>query len=317
MRPRLRVLRDSADARQAPLVRARRDRPRSTVARGAGRSRDQSRRAGPRALRPRSARQEARPARRARRARRETSIPWIRMLYVYSAGLTPRLLELMATESRIVPYLDMPIQHGVRRRVGAHASSGAPAHDSRASRGASARRFPTSPFARPASSDFPARPRRLRDAARVSRGDPVRSRRSVHVLRRRKERAPRRWRTTCPTSLKRERLERLNEIAAADHRRAIRSSDSAAPFARSWIVSTTTACRRATVWQADDIDGVTTCSPERAGRARARSSTCELDDVVDDVDFAASLVSVRVGAAGPRAAGASAPVLGSIGSYGR
>jgi ribosomal protein S12 methylthiotransferase len=43
---------------------------------------------------------------------RETTIPWIRMLYLYSAGLTPRLLELMATEARIVPYLDMPIQHG-------------------------------------------------------------------------------------------------------------------------------------------------------------------------------------------------------------
>ena len=42
---------------------------------------------------------------------RETTIPWIRMLYLYSAGLTPRLLELMATEPRIVPYLDMPIQH--------------------------------------------------------------------------------------------------------------------------------------------------------------------------------------------------------------
>src|SRR5918999_2082953 len=43
---------------------------------------------------------------------RETSIPWIRMLYVYSAGLTPRLLELMAREPRVLPYLDMPIQHG-------------------------------------------------------------------------------------------------------------------------------------------------------------------------------------------------------------
>src|SRR4051812_566048 len=42
---------------------------------------------------------------------RETTIPWIRMLYLYSAGLTPRLLELMATEARVLPYLDMPIQH--------------------------------------------------------------------------------------------------------------------------------------------------------------------------------------------------------------
>ena len=43
---------------------------------------------------------------------RETSIPWIRMLYLYSAGITPRLLELVAGEPRIVPYFDMPMQHG-------------------------------------------------------------------------------------------------------------------------------------------------------------------------------------------------------------
>ncbi len=43
---------------------------------------------------------------------RETSIPWFRLLYLYSAGLTPALLEMMAREPRILPYLDMPIQHG-------------------------------------------------------------------------------------------------------------------------------------------------------------------------------------------------------------
>jgi ribosomal protein S12 methylthiotransferase len=41
----------------------------------------------------------------------ETSIPWIRMLYLYSAGITPRLLDVLARESRILPYLDMPMQH--------------------------------------------------------------------------------------------------------------------------------------------------------------------------------------------------------------
>jgi ribosomal protein S12 methylthiotransferase len=41
----------------------------------------------------------------------ETSIPWIRMLYLYSTGITPRLLEVAARESRILPYLDMPMQH--------------------------------------------------------------------------------------------------------------------------------------------------------------------------------------------------------------
>ncbi len=42
---------------------------------------------------------------------RETSVPWFRLLYVYSAGLGDRLVELMASESRILPYIDIPIQH--------------------------------------------------------------------------------------------------------------------------------------------------------------------------------------------------------------
>jgi ribosomal protein S12 methylthiotransferase len=42
---------------------------------------------------------------------RETSVPWYRLLYVYSAGLSERLVDLIGRESRIVPYIDMPIQH--------------------------------------------------------------------------------------------------------------------------------------------------------------------------------------------------------------
>jgi len=41
----------------------------------------------------------------------ETTIPWFRLLYVYSLGLSARLVELMAREPRIVPYMDIPIQH--------------------------------------------------------------------------------------------------------------------------------------------------------------------------------------------------------------
>jgi ribosomal protein S12 methylthiotransferase len=41
----------------------------------------------------------------------ETSVPWYRLLYVYSAGLTERLVDLIARARRIVPYIDMPIQH--------------------------------------------------------------------------------------------------------------------------------------------------------------------------------------------------------------
>src|SRR3979411_2340146 len=37
---------------------------------------------------------------------RSTSIPWLRMLYLYSSGITPRLLEVMAREPRLLPYLN-------------------------------------------------------------------------------------------------------------------------------------------------------------------------------------------------------------------
>lgn len=44
-----------------------------------------------------------------------TTIPWFRLFYLYPSGITPELVELMACEPRIVPYLDVPIQHGSDR----------------------------------------------------------------------------------------------------------------------------------------------------------------------------------------------------------
>ena len=43
---------------------------------------------------------------------RETTIPWIRNMYLYSTGITPRLLEVIAANDRIVRWLDTPMQHG-------------------------------------------------------------------------------------------------------------------------------------------------------------------------------------------------------------
>lgn len=45
----------------------------------------------------------------------ETSIPWFRLFYMYPAGITPQMVEILATEPRVLPYLDMPIQHGSDR----------------------------------------------------------------------------------------------------------------------------------------------------------------------------------------------------------
>jgi ribosomal protein S12 methylthiotransferase len=41
-----------------------------------------------------------------------TSIPWLRLFYMYPSGISPELVEQIAGERRIVPYIDMPIQHG-------------------------------------------------------------------------------------------------------------------------------------------------------------------------------------------------------------
>ncbi len=36
---------------------------------------------------------------------------WLRLLYVYPEGISRRLIELMAAAERLVPYLDIPLQH--------------------------------------------------------------------------------------------------------------------------------------------------------------------------------------------------------------
>ncbi|MGX9726867.1 MAG: 30S ribosomal protein S12 methylthiotransferase RimO [Candidatus Electronema sp. VV] len=41
----------------------------------------------------------------------ETEIPWLRLLYLYPASVTDELLDLMAEQPRILPYLDIPFQH--------------------------------------------------------------------------------------------------------------------------------------------------------------------------------------------------------------
>lgn len=44
-----------------------------------------------------------------------TSIPWLRLLYAYPATLDEGIFALMAREPRLVPYLDLPLQHASRR----------------------------------------------------------------------------------------------------------------------------------------------------------------------------------------------------------
>ena len=46
---------------------------------------------------------------------RQTSIPWIRLLYLHPRGVDGTLLTHMAAEPRLLPYLDIPIQHASDR----------------------------------------------------------------------------------------------------------------------------------------------------------------------------------------------------------
>jgi len=44
-----------------------------------------------------------------------SDVPWYRLFYMYPSGITREVVALMADEPRILPYLDMPIQHGSDR----------------------------------------------------------------------------------------------------------------------------------------------------------------------------------------------------------
>jgi ribosomal protein S12 methylthiotransferase len=57
---------------------------------------------------------------------RDTDVPWYRLFYMYPSGITRELVALLAEgaaagpgKSRILPYLDMPIQHGSDRVLAA------------------------------------------------------------------------------------------------------------------------------------------------------------------------------------------------------
>jgi len=41
-------------------------------------------------------------------------IPWIRIMYAYPGYVTPRLIDTMAHHRQVLPYLDIPLQHGHR-----------------------------------------------------------------------------------------------------------------------------------------------------------------------------------------------------------
>lgn len=49
--------------------------------------------------------------------REAPDVPWIRIMYAYPGYVTDELIETMATLPQVVPYLDMPLQHGNRETL--------------------------------------------------------------------------------------------------------------------------------------------------------------------------------------------------------
>src|SRR3954471_24798548 len=186
---------------------------------------------------------------------RETDIPWFRLLYLYSAGLTPQLLELMSTESRIVPYLDTPIQHASdtvlkrMRRPERRATILDKLQKMRAAvPGVSVRTTCIVGFPGETDEDFAGLLAFLEEAAFDRVGaftySPQEGTRAAELP------------DDVPDSVKRQRLERLNEIqrlvTAERYERRVGSTTRA-------IVDRvgTDGVEARVVWQADDIDGIT------------------------------------------------------------
>ena len=250
---------------------------------------------------------------------RETSLPWFRLLYLYSAGLTPRLLELMAREPRILPYLDIPMQHAsdavlarMRRPERQQTQRERLARIRAAVPDVAIRTTCIVGFPGETDDDFDQLLRFLEEvqfdrvgAFTYSAQEGTRAAEMVDDV---------------PDFLKRERLERLSElqraITAERYERHIgrtvraivdRARDEDGP------------AQARTVWQADDVDGVTWIDGDvRPGDL----IEARIDDVVDDYDFEATLIRVVTPAAAPATARARStrvlPLVGaSIGSYGR
>ena len=245
-----------------------------------------------------------------------TSIPWVRLLYLYSAGLTPRLLEVMAREPRVLPYLDMPIQHGSDRIL----------HRMRRPERAGTIREKVARV-RTAVPDVAIRTTCIVGFPGETDDDFVRLLVLLEVFRFERVGAftysaqeGTRAHQLCddvPEALKLERLERLTDlqraITAERYERHI-GRDVRALVDRAACDGQPAEAR--TIWQADDVDGITYLGGDAPVGALVDVT---IEDVVDDFDFRARLTRV-VDAQTPRRRSARRlPVVSGItdGSFGR
>jgi ribosomal protein S12 methylthiotransferase len=251
---------------------------------------------------------------------RETSIPWLRMLYLYSTGITPRLLEVVAREPRLLRYIDMPIQHGsdavlarMRRPERKRTIRERVARFRDAVPELTLRTTCIVGFPGETEEDFAELLEFLEeiqfDRVGAFTYSPQEGTRAYDLP------------DDVPDDVKRERLERLTGLQAAiTAERYERHLGRVARALVDRVDARTGAVEARLPWQADDIDGVTRLSGPRGERVIPGTFLdVRVDEVVDDYDFAATFVRVAdapVPAPAATARGRALP-MATVGSFGR
>ncbi|MFL5503233.1 MAG: 30S ribosomal protein S12 methylthiotransferase RimO [Gemmatimonadaceae bacterium] len=247
----------------------------------------------------------------------ETSIPWLRMLYLYSAGITDRLLDVVARESRVLPYLDMPIQHGSdivlarmrrperKRTIRERVSKFRDAVPDVAIRTTCIVGFP---------GETDAQFEELLEFLQEMQFERV----GAFTYSPQEGTRAAEYADDVHDAVKRERLERLSELQRAITAEKYESRTGRTALAlvdRTDVEHGTSQARLP--WQADDIDGVT-----QLDDALPPGTIVEVavEEVVDDYDFRASVIDIVLPAEPPKSHPATRQLpisQATIGSYGR
>jgi ribosomal protein S12 methylthiotransferase len=244
----------------------------------------------------------------------ETSISWIRMLYLYSTGITPSILDVVAKNDRILPYLDMPMQHAsdavlarMRRPERKRTIRDRVARFREAVPGVAIRTTCIVGFPGETDADFEELMEFLEeiqfDRVGAFTYSPQEGTRAAAMI------------DDVPDAIKRERLERLTELQRSIT--ADRYESRTGKISRIIVdrISDDGGSIGRLPWQADDVDGVTYID-ERL--EPGEFADVAVEEVVDDYDFRATMV--RRIATAPRLATTTRralPLITTIGSYGR
>jgi ribosomal protein S12 methylthiotransferase len=246
----------------------------------------------------------------------ETDIPWFRLLYIYSAGLTPRMLDLMAWESRIVRYLDIPMQHAsdtVLQRMRRPERQARQREKLRLIReavpGVAIRSTVIVGFPGETEEDV----QQLLEFLAEVRLDRV----GVFTYSAQEGTAAFGLADDVPDELKRERLERVNEVQRLVTTERYENDIGRTVTAIVDRIMADGRLQARTYGQADEIDGVTWLA-RGAGIAPGDIVEVSLDAVINDVDFEATLVR-RLSERVPQAATRQRvlPVMTTAGAFGR